>query len=222
MKLGILGGTFDPIHLAHLRLCEELREALALDRVLLIPAGDPPLKRAGVTAAPHRLEMVRRAIASNPALEADDLELRRCGPSYTVDTLAALRARHPGAELWFLLGADALADLESWHQPARLLELANFAVATRPGYVRPLRELLPRALATPFRDASLGGRPGLLHANGNELRAVSSTPLEISAREIRRRAAAGESIRYLVPDDVREYITKHRLYSQPHQEREAD
>src|SRR5262249_44455125 len=142
--------------------------------------------------------------------------------SYTVDTLASLRARHPGAELWFLMGADALADLEAWHQPAKLLELANFAVATRPGYVRPLRELLPAALAGPFPDPTFGGRPGLVHANGNQLRAVSFTPLEISAREIRRRAAAGESIRYLVPDDVREYIAKHHLYSQPHQEREAD
>jgi len=221
VKLGVLGGTFDPIHLAHLRLCEELREVLALDRVVLVPAGDPPLK-PHVTPARHRLEMVRRAIASNSGLEADDLEIHRPGPSYTVDTLAELRARRPGAELWFLLGADTLPDLESWHEPARLFELASFAVATRPGYSRPLRELLPRALAMPFRDATLGGRPGLLHANGNELRAVSFTPLEISAREIRRRAAAGESIRYLVPDDVREYIAKHHLYSQPHQEREDD
>ena len=221
MKLGVLGGTFDPIHLAHLRLAEELREALALDRVVLVPAGDPPLK-PGVTPARHRLEMVRRACASNPGLEVDDLEIRRAGPSYTVDTLAALRAQRPGVELWFLLGADALADLAAWHEPARLLELANFAVATRPGYVRPLRELLPRALAGPFRDATLGGRPGLLHANGNQLRAVPFTPLEISAREIRRRAAAGESIRYLVHDDVREYIAKHHLYSQPLTEREAD
>jgi len=221
VKLGVLGGTFDPIHLAHLRLCEELREALALDRVVLVPAGDPPLKPR-VTPARHRLEMVRRAIAANPGLEVDDLELQRPGPSYTVDTLAELRARHPGTELWFLLGADALADLASWHEPARLLSSANFAVATRPGYSRPLRELLPAALAAPFRDATLGGRLGLLHANGNQLRAVSFTPLEISAREIRRRAAAGESIRYLVPDDVREYIAKHHLYSQPHQEKEVD
>ena len=215
MKLGVLGGTFDPIHLAHLRLCEEFREALALDRVVLVPAGDPPLK-PGVTPARDRLEMVRRAVASNPGLVVDDREIRRPGPSYTVDTLAELRARHSGAELWFLLGADALADLESWHEPARLFELASFAVATRPGYSRPLRELLPRALAAPFRDATLGGRPGLVHANGNELRAVSFTPLEISAREIRRAAAAGESIRYLVPDDVREYIAKHHLYSKTH------
>ncbi len=211
MKLGVLGGTFNPIHLAHLRLCEELRESLGLERVLLVPAGDPPLKNRDVAPAAHRLEMVRRATASNPALEVDDLELRRAGPSYTVDTLRELSARHSGAELWFLVGADTLRDLESWREPARLFELANFAVATRPGYVAPLRELLPPELARPFRD----GPHGLVHASGHELRAVRFTPLEISASEIRRRAASGESIRYLVPDEVREYIAKHRLYSHP-------
>ena len=215
MKLGVLGGTFNPIHLAHLRLCEELRESLELERVLLIPAGEPALKHAGVASAAHRLEMARRATASNPALEVDDLEVRRKGPSYTVETLAALRARHPAAELWFLVGADTLPELGAWREPARLFELASFAVATRPGYAAPLRELLPRALAAPFRD----GPAGLVHPSGTELRAVPFTPLEISATGIRRRAARGESIRYLVPDEVREYIAKHHLYD--HEEREA-
>ena len=215
MKLGVLGGTFNPIHLAHLRLCEELRESLELERVLLVPAGEPALKHAGVAPAADRLEMARRATASNPRLEVDDLELRRKGPSYTVDTLAALRAKHGGAELWFLVGADTLPELAAWREPERLFTLANFAVATRPGYVAPLRELLPRALAAPFRD----GPRGLLHPCGTELRAVPFTPLEISATEIRRRAARGESIRYLVPDEVREYIAKHHLYE--HDEREV-
>ncbi len=218
MKLGVLGGTFNPIHLAHLRLAEELRETLELARVLLIPAGEPALKRADVAPAAHRLEMLRRATAGNPALEIDDLELRRAGPSFTVDTLRALRARHPATELWFLVGADTLPELESWREPARLFELASFAVATRPGYVADLRELLPRALAAPFRD----GPRGLVHASGNELRAVPFTPLEISASEIRRRTGRGESIRYLVPDEVREYIAKHRLYRHEPDEREVD
>ena len=215
MKLGILGGTFNPIHLAHLRLAEELCESLELDRVLLIPAGEPALKHEGIAPAAHRLEMARRATASNPRLEVDDLEIRRRGPSYTVDTLGALRARHVGAELWFLVGSDTLPELSAWREPEKLFELASFAVATRPGYVAPLRELLPRALAAPFRD----GPRGLVHPSGNELRAVSFTPLEISATEIRRRAARGQSIRYLVPDEVREYIAKHHLYDS--EEREA-
>jgi nicotinate-nucleotide adenylyltransferase len=216
VKLGVLGGTFNPVHLAHLRLAEELRESLGLDRVLLVPAGRPALKRVGIASAQHRLEMVRRAVASNPALEVDDQEIRRRGASYTVDTLAALRTRHKSAVLWFVLGADTLPELESWHEPKRLFELANFAVATRPGYAADLRELLPRALAAPFSD----GPRGLVHASGNELRAVPFTPLEISASDIRRRAANGESIRYLVPDEVREYIAKHHLYE--HEESEVD
>jgi nicotinate-nucleotide adenylyltransferase len=215
VKLGVLGGTFNPIHFAHLRLCEELRESLELERVLLIPSGEPALKHEGVALAVHRLEMARRATASNPQIEVDDLEVRRSGPSYTVDTLQALRARHPTAELWFLVGADTLPELGAWHEPERLFTLANFAVATRPGYAAPLRELLPPALAAPFR----GGPQGLLHPSGTELRAVPFTPLEISATEIRRRAARGESIRYLVPDEVREYIAKHHLYE--HEEREV-
>jgi len=214
VKLGVLGGTFNPVHNAHLRLAEELRETLSLERVVLVPAGDPPLKRRGVAPAAHRLELVRRATAANAAFEVDDLEIRRAGPSYTVDTLAALRAKHAGAELWFLVGADTLPELGAWREPERLFQLASFAVATRPGYARDLRQLLPPQLAAAFRD----GASGLVHASGHELRSVPFTPLEISARDIRARAARGASIRYLVPDEVREYIAKHHLYT----EREVD
>jgi nicotinate-nucleotide adenylyltransferase len=209
VNVGVLGGTFNPIHIAHLRLCEEMREALALERVLLVPAGDPPLKREGVAPASHRLEMVRRASAANPALEVSDLEVRRAGPSYTVDTLAALRERLPGASLWFLVGADTLRDLESWHEPARLFALAHFAVAARPGHAPGLRELLPASLAAAFRD----GPRGLVHAaSGNELRAIPFTPLSVSASDVRRRVARRASNRNLVPDEVIEYIGKHHLY----------
>lgn len=210
MNVGVLGGTFNPIHLAHLRLAEEMREALALARVILVPAGDPPLKRRGVAPASLRLEMVRRAVASNPALEVDDLEVRRQGPSYTVDTLAELGRRLPGARLWFLVGADTLRDLESWHEPERLFALASFAVAARPGQPAGLRELLPASLARPFSD----GPQGLVHPSGHELRAVPFTPLAISASDIRRRVARGASLRYLVPDEVIEFIGKHHLYQE--------
>jgi nicotinate-nucleotide adenylyltransferase len=208
VKLGVLGGTFNPVHNAHLRLAEELRETLSLTRVVLVPAGDPPLKRSGVAPAQHRLEMVRRAVAANPALLVDDLELRRSGPSYTFDTLAELAQQNPGAELWFLVGADTLPELGAWRDPERLFALANFAVATRPGYARGLRQLLPPGLLAAFRD----GPSGLVHASGRELRSVPFTPLEISARDIRARVSRGASIRYLVPDEVREYIAKHHLY----------
>lgn len=210
MNVGVLGGTFNPIHLAHLRLAEEMREALALARVLLVPAGDPPLKHRGIAPAAHRLEMVRRAAASNPALEVLDLEVRRAGPSYTVDTLAELRARLPGAALWFIVGADTLPELGAWREPERLFALANFAVATRPGHPQALRELLPAPLSRAFRD----GPRGLVHESGNELRQVPFTPLAISASDIRARVARGESIRYLVPDEVIEYVRKQKLYQE--------
>jgi len=208
VNVGVLGGTFNPIHIAHLRLAEEMREALSLERVLLVPAGDPPLKRSGIAAANHRLEMVKRASASNPALEVCDLELRRAGPSYSVDTLSELRARRPDQQLFFLVGADTLRDLESWREPARLFTLAHFAVATRPVHAQPLRELLPAGLARAFRD----GPRGLVHESGYELRAIPFTALAISASDVRRRVACGASIRYLVPDEVIEYIGKHHLY----------
>ena len=210
MNVGVLGGTFNPIHLAHLRLAEEMREALALERVLLVPAGDPPLKRIGIAPADQRLEMARRASASNPALEVCDLEVRRAGPSYSVDTLAELHARMPGDALWFIVGADTLRDLEAWREPERLFALAHFAVATRPGHDRALRELLPVSLAHAFRD----GPRGLLHVSGNELRPIPFTALAVSASDIRRRVACGASIRYLVPDEVIEYIRKHQLYQE--------
>ena len=208
MNVGVLGGTFNPIHIAHLRLAEEMREALSLERVLLVPAGDPPLKRSGIAKAEHRLEMALRATASNPALEVCDLEIRRAGPSYSVDTLAELHARMPKAQLWFLVGADTLRDLEAWREPSRLFALAHFAVATRPGHEQPLRELLPASLARAFRD----GPRGLVHESGNELRQIPFTPLAISASDVRGRVARGASIRYLVPDEVIEYIGKHHLY----------
>jgi len=208
VNVGVLGGTFNPIHLAHLRLAEEMREALALERVLLIPAGDPPLKRHGVAPAEKRLEMVRRATAENPALEVCDLEVRRTGPSYSVDTLAELRMRLPAAALWFIVGADTLPELEAWREPERLFSLASFAVATRPGHAQALRELLPAPLARAFRD----GPRGLVHSSGNELRAIPFTPLAISASDIRQRVARGASIRYLVPDEVIEYMQKQSLY----------
>jgi len=208
VKVGVLGGTFNPIHIAHLRLAEEMREALSLERVLLVPAGDPPLKRRGIASSEHRLEMVRRASASNPALEVSDIEIRRAGPSYSVDTLAELRRRSPGVDLWFLVGADTLCELDAWREPERLFTLAHFAVATRPGHDRALRELLPASLASAFRD----GPRGLVHESGSELRSVPFTPLAISASDVRQRLARGASIRYLVPDEVVEYIGKHHLY----------
>ncbi len=193
MSLGILGGTFDPIHLAHLRIAEEVREALSLARVLFVPAADPPWKRA-VAPFADRLEMVRLAVAPHPAFEASDVEGGRPGPSYTVETLEELRSRFPDERLWFIVGADAFAEIDGWHHAARLFELSGFAVVERPGSEGATAPVPP----------------------GAEVRRVHVPLLDISASDLRRRVARGASLRYLAPDAVIDYIEKHHLYEEDH------
>ena len=212
--IGVMGGTFDPIHFGHLRLAEEMAEAIGLERVLFIPAGQPPHRGPPHTASLHRLEMVRRAISGNPRFAVDAREVQRPRPSYTVDTLADLRAELGDDQpLWLLLGADAFLDLPSWHEWRRLFELANVAVAERPGVrlmqsdamQEPLKsEVMPRRVA----DAAAAGPSGLVL-----LRPM--TPLEISATAIRDTLARQGSVRYLLPDAVLDYIHEHQLYSHP-------
>lgn len=193
MRLGIFGGTFDPVHIGHLVLAEQAREQLELDRVLWVPAGNPWRKvDVPATAPEHRLEMVRLAIAHHDAFEVISAELDRPGPTYTVDTLKELLGKHPADELVFLLGLDALFDLPNWHQPAELIRLALLGVALR-GQGRPELE-------------------GLLHGLGERVLWVEMPRLDISGTELRGRAAAGRTLRYLVPPAVEGYIREHGLY----------
>lgn len=188
MRLGVFGGTFDPPHLGHLVAASDAAQALGLDRVLWVPSAQHPLKGDRVrTPAEVRLEMVRAAVAGDPRFAAEDLELRREGPSYTVDTLRELRKRHPGAELCFLTGADNLRELPLWREPDEIARLARLIVVSRAG------EGVPAGVEYPV-----------------EL--VRVTRVDVSATEVRRRVAAGESIRYLVPGAVREVIERERLY----------
>ena len=211
MTLGIFGGTFNPIHLAHLRLAEECRESLGLERVLFIPSADPPHKTGGLASARDRLAMVELAITSNPAFSVLPLELERSGPSYTVDTLRDLARSYPGETLWFLMGSDSLAEIHSWRRPDEILEWANIAVVGRPGTsAASLMELLGTSLAPSFREGE--GEGELTHRSGHKIRAVPFAPETICATELRQRIARGASLRYLVPEAVIEYIDKLRLY----------
>jgi nicotinate-nucleotide adenylyltransferase len=194
-SLGVFGGTFDPIHLAHLAVAEAARDALGLEQVLFITAGEPPHKPAPpVTEAEHRLAMVDLAIAGNPSFASSRMELDRPGPSYTVDTLEALAADTP--DLTLILSVEAFVGLPTWHEPRRVLELARLAVAPRDGYP----DADPAFLAAQFP----GTVARVVFLDGPRLR--------LSASDLRARAAAGRSLRYLVPDAVAAYIGDHGLY----------
>lgn len=195
----MFGGTFNPVHLAHLRVAEEAAEALGLDRVLFVPARIPPHKASAEVAPPaERLAMVRDAVAGNPRFEVSDLELRREGPSYSVDTLAALRAGLGAADrLWFLLGADAFREIHTWRRFAEIFRAADLAVLRRPPDLDPLPP--PPGLGAELEPT----RDGYRHASGREVRFVPVTPLDISSTRIRRALQEGRSIRYLVPEGVR-------------------
>ena len=210
-SVGVLGGTFDPIHLGHLAIADEVRETLGLERILFVPAGIPPHKPDRmISSAADRVGMVRLAIADNPAFELSRLEVDRPGPSFAVETLAELtraaRARRKDADLTFILSDEALAGFPEWRDPARILELARLAVVPR---------AFTGATATGRRvwridDAWVG-----LHLPDGAQRVVfvEAPRIAISASDIRRRVASGRSIRYLVPPAVLAYIADHRLYS---------
>jgi nicotinate-nucleotide adenylyltransferase len=212
-RLGVFGGTFDPIHVAHLRCAEEAREAMALDRVLFVPSASPPHKGGrAVAPARDRLEMVRRAVARNPGFAVSSIELERPGRSYTVDTLRELRQRLPDTRLVLLVGLDAFREIGTWKDYGSLFSLADVAVLARPGRRSSnLRALLPFAARANFCYSARRDR--LEHRSGNQVIFLDVTALDISATAIRQRAAQGRSIRYLVPPSVERYLSERRLYA---------
>jgi nicotinate-nucleotide adenylyltransferase len=200
-SIGIFGGTFDPIHLAHLAVAEEAAEALGLERVLFVPVGEPPHKPGRpISAASDRVAMVELAIAGNERFAIDRLEVDRVGPSYTLDTLESMRAARLGAglsgDLVLVLSAEAFLGLMTWREPRRVVELARLVVAPRDGYP----EAGPEFLAAHLPD--LADRATFL----------DSPHLRLSGSELRRRAGDGRSLRYLVPDAVEAYIGDHGVY----------
>ena len=189
-RIGILGGTFNPIHLGHLIIAQDAMEGARLDRVVFIPSATPPHKEldGNVTGA-DRLKMVKLAIAGNAQFTADDLEIKRGGKSYSVDTLTELRRRYPRGDFHFIIGADSLSELHLWKDARRLVKLCRFIAITRPGHT-----------ARPARVQEL------------RYRLIEAHPCGIASRDIRARVHRGLSIRYLVPAEVVRYIERLKLY----------
>jgi nicotinate-nucleotide adenylyltransferase len=214
-RVGILGGTFNPIHVGHLVFAEAFRERLGLDRVLFVPAGTPPHKSPhGLAPALHRYAMVALAVAGHPAFVASAVEVERAGPSYSADTVEMLAGEWPGARLVFLMGSDAFLDLPTWRTPERIGAFATLAVGHRTGSAfdpdgAAAREVLARLGQGGWRRIPPGAPEAL--APGDCV-LVGTRSLPISARDIRCQLAAGESVRYLVPLLVTEYIAAHGLY----------
>ena len=202
MNIGVLGGTFDPIHIGHLIVAEEARIKLGFSELLFVPAGQPWLKlEHSITPASHRVEMVRRAIAANPHFKLCTLEVEHSGPSYTVDTMIMLREQLGSeASLFFILGRDTLAELPLWKEPKKLVQLCRLVVVPRCGEgflalssdLKSLEEAIPGVRAKVIQ--------------------LDAPVIEISSSQIRQRIAQGLSIRYLVPDEVEKYITEQKIY----------
>jgi len=214
--IGLLGGTFDPIHFGHLRLAEEARETLGLAQLRLIPAGEPPHRDSPRSPAAHRLAMARMAVDGNPALVVDDIEIRHDGPSYSVLTLERLRARFGDTQaLVLILGADAFEGLASWHRWREIFDLAHIAVANRPGYA-PHGRRWPKVLSAELSEACEGrllpSAEALRTRPAGGILPFDMTPLAISATLVRDLLSQGHSARYLLPDPVLDYIAAQHLY----------
>lgn len=208
MRIGIFGGTFNPVHLGHLRAAEEVREALDLEKVLFVPSYIPPHKElASDVPGSVRLEIVRLATRSNPFFELSPFEVEQGGNSYSVRTIEHVRQRYGGTP-WFILGQDAFNEIMTWFQASRLFDLAHFAVMSRPGAERPELAHVLGEEAARFRKAS----DGYVSREGNRIVFVHVTPLDISSSKIRDLSRQGRSVTYLIPEEVEEYIGSERIY----------
>lgn len=216
MSLGLLGGTFNPIHYGHLRAAEEVCRRLALGGIVFVPAGSPPLKEAELASAADRYEMVRLAIQGNPSFSISDVESSREGKSYTVDTIEALTATHSGERLLFILGVDAFIDLPHWKHPDKLTSMTDFVVIGRPGY--PFARLRGSSLVG-FDKAVLNSldrreidRHDSKLGSGRTVTLLAIDSLEISATGIRKLIREGAGARYLLPENVESFIMSKGLY----------
>lgn len=218
MRIGLLGGTFNPIHHGHLYIAEAIQKKLLLDRILFIPSGNPPHKKQEeIPPAAHRLEMTRLALSGRPHFELCDREVKRAGKSYSVETVSELKRRYPGDRLFFIIGTDAFFDLPTWREPDRLLSLCDFVVVLRPGHPfsrLPHLDLLQKIDLSPLLelDRQKEGIVTLPVTSETSIHFISIPPSPISASEIRKKLAAGKDTKNLLPDPVASYIIKNKLY----------
>jgi nicotinate-nucleotide adenylyltransferase len=216
MKIGVFGGTFNPIHFGHLRAAEEAREMLGLEKVLFVPSGNPPLKSIDLADAAQRYEMVRQAVSGNLFFDVLDIECASVEKSYTVHTIERLQEMYPAASLYLMLGVDAFIDLPNWYMPEKLVSIVNFAVLSRPSsrfsdliasphmkVDRAKMEELDRCRAGRFTVALPSGREAVL---------VWTTPFAVASTDIRRRVKEGLSVKYLLPAEVESFIISNRIY----------
>ncbi|MNW25200.1 Nicotinate-nucleotide adenylyltransferase [compost metagenome] len=192
MKVGIMGGTFDPIHIGHMLAAEAARDGYALDRIWFMPSHIPPHKQAAGATGEQRLEMTREAVACNSAFEVLDLEIRRGGVSYTIDTIRVLQELHPDKEFYFIIGADMVNYLAAWEQIEELASRMTFIGLRRPGF-----------------ELAMDSLPSFLHG---KVLLADMPVVDISSTDIRERLAAGHSVRYMIPESVYEYIRRGRMY----------
>jgi nicotinate-nucleotide adenylyltransferase len=209
-SVGLFGGTFNPIHLGHLRGAEEIRELFHLEEVIFVPSSIPPHKTTEkVIEANHRLEMIRLAVSDNPYFSVSDVEISRPGKSYSVETIRYFRERRQEESFFFILGSDAFLEIESWKEFQNLFSLCHFVVMTRSGSQKEMLAL-PRALAPAFRTVS--EEKSWVHSSGYMLYFKEISFLDISSTKVRKLIEKGRSARYLIPPEVETYIRKHSLY----------
>jgi len=217
MRLGIFGGTFNPVHSGHLRTAEEARYKLRLDKVIFVPSGNPPLKERDAVAASHRYAMATLAAASNKDFIVSDFEAVKRGKSYTVDTLQMLRKRYHGDELYFILGSDAFLDMPKWREPERLTGMTDFIIVGRPGFSFDAIADSPYIVSVKSHEGAsvqpdLGDCTCCSLVSGRSAFLVPVTQMDISSTCIRRLVEEKRSIKYLLPASVERYIKKHNLY----------
>ncbi len=204
MKIGLFGGTFNPIHLGHLRGAEEVRENFSLDKIIFIPSGVPPLKTEGVIEGIHRLRMVEAAVKGNPFFEVSDYEIQIKGPSFTLNTLFFFKKLYEQHTLFFIMGVDSFMELHKWHRPEEILKMIDLIVMSRPGYKK-IRQ-------GKFIEGSDGENCFRIKNSDKKVYYLPISPFAFSSTKLRELVKSGKSIRYLVPEVVFEYIKEKKLY----------